>query len=171
MFGGFYYRGFFFKCTIISITVEVYVLGAPLRKNPNKRNENQIFLAIPGAYFTLPQVVDINQCGSTERLCQVCPVPFLQKSYGGEFKDRIVGRRKEWEMDRECEKRGYPSLRTKISLVLAFNIVHTELTFILVSLGTLFKLAPASRFHQVMISPKYLQLGTSFALILWFSSN
>lgn len=69
-------------------------------------------------------------------------------------------------MDRKYEKIRYPSLRTKISLGLDFNVVHIELTFILVSLGTLFKLeGPASRCHQVIISPKYLHLDTSFALI------
>lgn len=136
--------------------MQVCELGAPLSRKPKKRNENQKFLAISGAYLTLSVVVDINQCSSTERFCQICSVPFLQMSYGGEFKDRIIERRKEWGRDRKCETKGCSSLRTKISLGLAFNVVHIELTFILVSLGTLFKLeGPASRFHQVIkISPR-----------------
>lgn len=45
--------------------MQVCELGAPLTKKPNKRNKNQMLLAIPGAYLTLSQVVDINQCSST----------------------------------------------------------------------------------------------------------
>lgn len=75
--------------------MQVCELDAPLSRKPNKKNENQTFLAIPGAYLTLSQVVDIIQCSSTERLCQNCSIPLLQMSYSGEFKDRIVEGRKE----------------------------------------------------------------------------
>lgn len=75
----------FKKCIIISITVQICEIGAPVSRKPSKINENQMFLAIPGDYLTLSQIVDINQCSSTERLCQVCFVSFLQMSHGGEF--------------------------------------------------------------------------------------
>lgn len=65
--------------------VQICELGAPLSRKPSKTNENLTFLAIAGDYLTLSQIVDINQCSSTERLCQVCFVSFLQMSYGGEF--------------------------------------------------------------------------------------
>lgn len=84
-----------------------------------------------------------------------------------EFKDRTGERIKEWEKDKKCEKRGYPSLSTEISLDPAFNnIAHVELTFILVNLGTLFKLGgSASRFHQIMKISPARHLFCSYSLI------
>lgn len=58
---------FFLNLKITSITVQVCALGALLSGKPNKKNESQKFLAIPGAYLSLSQVVQTPTSAQAQR--------------------------------------------------------------------------------------------------------
>lgn len=74
---------YFFGVKITSIAVQVCAIGALLSGKPNKRNESQKFLAVPGAYLSLSQVVQTPAGAQEQRLadCQLCFFPCLQRTY------------------------------------------------------------------------------------------
>lgn len=84
------------------------------------------------------------------------------------FKGKTGERRKEWGKDRKCGKRWYPGLSTEIPPGPVFsNIAHAEFMFILVNLGTLFKLGElASRLQQITKIPQKKKHFFCFCLLI-----
>lgn len=68
---------FFFHVKITPVPVQVCASGALLSGKPNKRNENQKFLAIPGSYLSFSQVVPTPISVQAQRDSQTASSAFL----------------------------------------------------------------------------------------------